>query len=355
MTSFAYSFFEFEILVGSCFLRQVTMVVSSLVRSSRLVSTSEKTLFMEPFHVLGGGSIGLLFAASIRMAFPSYPLQVLLRSSDKIENKTITICLEQKIKGERSTIRIVHVPARMIASDTPARKIRNLVVTTKAFQATAAIQSVEHLIDETTRIVLLCNGTLAVQEELSISTTPAWTTHGAYQIPNSEMYHVVQAGFGQTCIRDNSEIASLWDRAGLNCHSLNESEMMRSLWMKLAANCAINPLTALRTCENGALLDNHDDGQLQLCIREVAQVAQHITGGDPGLSVQVLTDFVHKVILDTAANKSSMLQDVLAKRQTEIDYLNGFIVKQGMAAGIDCPVNKLLWKQVRALKIGSDL
>jgi 2-dehydropantoate 2-reductase len=62
-----------------------------------------------------------------------------------------------------------------------------------------------------------------------------------------------------------------------------------------------------------------------------------------------LQKYVEQVVTDTAANKSSMLQDVLAQRRTEIAYLSGYVVRRGRALGVECPANEELWKQVRSL------
>ena len=67
------------------------------------------------------------------------------------------------------------------------------------------------------------------------------------------------------------------------------------------------------------------------------------------LTAASLQKYVEQVVSDTAANKSSMLQDVLTQRHTEIDYLSGYVVRRGRALGIDCPANEELWTQVRSL------
>ena len=155
-------------------------------------------------------------------------------------------------------------------------------------------------------------------------------------------------------------------------------------WKKLAANCAINPLTALRKCRNGELLtstsmgnekedestvqgkggshqmpmpipvndlDYRDPAMFQQLIREVSEVAlaeagkhSYIIGNgnnsDPSssssssamddLRYDRLLPFVESVARNTARNKSSMLQDVLSNRYpTEVMYLNGYIARLG--------------------------
>ena len=60
------------------------------------------------------------------------------------------------------------------------------------------------------------------------------------------------------------------------------------------------------------------------------------------LTFSALQSFVLDVITDTAHNKSSMLQDVIKRRPTEIQYLNGYVVRKGKECGVDTPANQLL-------------
>lgn len=335
--------------------------------------------FTEPVHILGAGSIGLLWAASIRSVFPSYPVQLLLRSHHKdrlivlpdspSRNGKVAICLHSKHnfdntqRNKRRAPRTVHVPAALIGAT--GAPFKNLLLTTKAFQALPAIEAIVHRINPQTRIILLCNGALAIREallEFLQERFPhglpqihlAMTTHGAYRDDiDDEILHVVHAGYGKTSIQDYPELAQLLDLAGLNCES--SSSLDRDLWFKLAANCVINPLTALYECANGEVRRAFDrkgsfDNYMTSILQEVSQVARHVAPqGVEGLySVESLQAYVESVMNATAANKSSMLQDVLAGRETEINYLNEFVVQQGKQQGIPCPANQQLVQDVLA-------
>ncbi len=86
-----------------------------------------------------------------------------------------------------------------------------------------------------------------------------------------------------------------------------------AIWRKLAVNCVINPLTALKGCKNGDLRD-YTQEVAAIC-REVAAVMER-----EGIhtSAENLLFYVEQVIESTAENISSMLQDVRAQRHTEI-------------------------------------
>ena len=62
-----------------------------------------------------------------------------------------------------------------------------------------------------------------------------------------------------------------------------------------------------------------------------------------------LRNFVNQVIDDTRLNKSSMYQDILSKRQTEIDHLNGYIVRKGREVGVECPTNEDIYHRIKEL------
>ncbi len=121
------------------------------------------------------------------------------------------------------------------------------------------------------------------------------------------------------------------------------------VWCKLAANCAINPLSALLRVQNGALLDSPQTrSTLGAAALEVAEVAR-AKGIDVGRDVVAAT---LDLVRCTADNRSSMLHDVEAGRPTEIEAMNGAVVREGSALGVATPVNALLLDRVRRLGPG---
>jgi 2-dehydropantoate 2-reductase len=244
-------------------------------------------MMTEPITILGAGSMGLLLAARIRLSFPSYPVRVLMRQEPP--EKVITVSLrEEKQEGSRRAPRLVSVP---VGGCQREQRIGNLIVLTKAYDAVSAIKSVGHRLDSNSDILLMCNGAIAVQEELyqcdELQFSPAemlgncestavgprvhlgWTTNGAYRESDEDMHHVVQAGFGETALELWPEVAFLFTQSGFKCASKKSPIMRRQLWMKLAANCAINPLTAISNCTNG-----------QVDIERVNSVISEVVAGE---------------------------------------------------------------------------
>ena len=120
-----------------------------------------------------------------------------------------------------------------------------------------------------------------------------------------------------------------------------------AVWGKLVVNAAINPLTALLRIPNGELLNRSSAHEIMgILAREVAEVAR---AENIQLSFDDPLTMAEKVARKTAANKSSMLQDVLRNAPTEIDAICGAVVRIAQKHKIDTPANWACWKLIKAL------
>ena len=321
----------------------VARIDRSMNVSRRYASTTQGLPFMEGFHILGSGSIGLLFASCIRVSFPSYPLSILVRPhhEQRLQKEGRKSYLEVSLLAQKRP-RMVRVPAQVI-SDTETSTIRHLLLTTKALDASTALESILHRLDkESSRIIILCNGALAVKKEIyqvlkkaslekTTTITLASTYHGAFLDygDDDHLYHVTHAGFGKTFVEDDVPLAQLWDQSGLVATSISSNEMEVVLWQKLTANCVINPITALLGCKNGEISSQawyHD--MVPCIIQELSDVVLHSFDQDPStqLTPDALTVFVNQVIEGTLANKSSMYQDILRQQPTLMGSLDNDVL-----------------------------
>lgn len=143
-------------------------------------------------------------------------------------------------------------------------------------------------------------------------------------------------------------LARLFESAGLATEAA--TDMPRRLWEKLAVNAGINATTALARVENGALRSGPANDVATAAGREVARVAAS-EGVD--LSEEAAVAAVERVADATAANISSMYQDVIAERQTEVDAISGYVVDR---ADEPVPVNATMaallraWERERGLR-----
>jgi 2-dehydropantoate 2-reductase len=140
-------------------------------------------------------------------------------------------------------------------------------------------------------------------------------------------------------------MADLLRRAGFIVETVPDIASLQ--WSKLVINAAINPLTALLKIPNGELLERPSAAMLMSAVsREAAAVAValgiSLPYPDPALAAEAIAR-------RTASNQSSMLQDVLRGALTEIDQLNGEIIRAGERVGVPTPLNRTLWLLIKSL------
>ncbi|MFY9562131.1 MAG: ketopantoate reductase family protein [Terriglobales bacterium] len=143
------------------------------------------------------------------------------------------------------------------------------------------------------------------------------------------------------------ELAGLITRSGMNTIALKDARGAQ--WTKLIFNAATNPVGALTLLHHGAATRFAPTGQLfNDLIAEGESVAKALgiaLHGDPRALVEKGADAPGK-------HRASMLQDVLAKRQTEVDFMNGAIVQWGEKTGVPTPLNKAIWQLIKGLEHG---
>ncbi|MFG0771622.1 2-dehydropantoate 2-reductase [Vibrio plantisponsor] len=228
-----------------------------------------------------------------------------------------------------------------------------LLITVKAWQVEAAITPLLNHVNKDAILLFMHNGMGAVDNIVElISEYPvviATTTHGALKV---DAHHVKHTGIGQTQLGafnlKGSQCIFLVDvlNHALPTVSWNPSIQL-ALWNKLAINCAINPLTAIHQCLNGALAEEKFRPTLDAVIDELVCVMQ---AEEIPVDRNQLTTTIDNVIRATAANKSSMHQDIFYRRQTEIDFITGYLVRKAQQHGIEVPANSELYKQIQLLE-----
>ncbi|SFC26665.1 ketopantoate reductase [Halobiforma haloterrestris] len=129
-------------------------------------------------------------------------------------------------------------------------------------------------------------------------------------------------------------------------------DMPRWLWEKLAVNAGINPVTALTGTTNGAVLEPPARDLARAATREAARVARE---RGVALSNREAVDAMETVAEATAANTSSMAQDLRQERRTEIDAINGYVVDRAAESGLEVPTNRHLTALVRTWEEGRGL
>ena len=280
------------------------------------------------WHVLGAGALGSLWAA--RLAGAGATVRIILRSAQRLADY-------QRAGGLTLTAndlsRLYAIPAELPDASEP---IQRLLVACKAHDAEGAIAQGASRLSSGCEILLLQNG-LGSQQAIAERWPQARcifvsSTEGAYR---EDDFHVVFAGRGQNWLGDpNGGSAPVWldelNRAGIP--QTWSSDILARLWRKLALNCAINPLTVLHDCRNGELLQHRE--QLSGLCEELVELLE--AGGQPAAASDLQGE-VLRVIEATAANYSSMYQDVRLGRRTEIAYLLGHACRSADSLGLALP------------------
>ena len=123
-------------------------------------------------------------------------------------------------------------------------------------------------------------------------------------------------------------------------------DFQRHQFLKLLVNATINPITALTRRQNGVVLSPALKSTVQAVVAEAVAIAEA-----EGLAIpeKEALELVLSVAEKTAANTSSMLQDVLRGRKTEIEAINGYIFRRAEEHGIAAPVNETLYGMVKSI------
>ena len=291
--------------------------------------------------ILGAGSLGRLLGAMLPaggIAFIARPGEPTGASVDY---------RFRPFKGPESQVRIPFLQ--------PGDEPELILVTTKAGDTLDAVAGVINQFAIDTPILLFQNG-LGSQQAVAKRwperpILAASTTEGANR-PESGL--LVHAGTGDTWVGPMTSPAKVTVRkavtmlatSGLNIHP--ETDIVQRLWQKLIINAGINPYTAILDCPNGKILDAplYQSTIDQLCL-ELSQLM------DAAVRIRetpdALRERIEQVARNTAGNTSSMRADVQRGRQTEIDFINGYVAKLGKELGIETPVNQMLTERVQPL------
>jgi 2-dehydropantoate 2-reductase len=178
------------------------------------------------------------------------------------------------------------------------------------------------------------------------------TAHGATMLEAGSIRH---AGAGPTTVgmwaggqkefQIARQIADQFTQAGIESAAVEAVRPV--IWDKLLVNVGINAITALTGIKNGQILDLELTRELsRAAVEEAASVAR-------AQGIEIRQDpaaHVFQVAAATAANRSSMGQDVDHRRPTEIKAINGFVAREADRMGLAAPVNRALTALVETME-----
>jgi 2-dehydropantoate 2-reductase len=298
--------------------------------------------------IVGAGAMGLLLThlLSKTEAAEIWLLDIHPEREEKIRKEGLLV---EGVSGEH------HVRPRITVKPEEIGQADLVIICVKSPDTYEASLNANPLIGPDTAVLTLQNG-LGNIEGIERAVGPGRVLGGTTSMGATVLglNHVRHAGWGETVIGEPAgkqtkraeAILELFGLAGLEVSFTDNLPGL--LWSKLIINVGINALTALARVHNGQLL-NHEGTRaiMGMAVDEATQVAH-------ALGIRLLYDHpvekVAGVCEATAGNISSMLQDVLKENKTEIEQINGAVVREARRLEIPTPVNETLVGLVKTLE-----
>lgn len=214
-----------------------------------------------------------------------------------------------------------------------------IILTTKAHDASGAISALKHLLKKDTVILVLQNG-LKIKEQIQRTVGDEIKVVRGVVLMGAEFLQLGNIAFwnGEIIIEKTEageKIATLFRESGLK--AIVSGDISKEEWTKLVVNCVINPLTAIFRVRNNEIGVDSLKPIRHRIVEECVAVAKA-----EGMRLKPsLKNDIDRAILGYT-NYSSMCQDIMKAKKTEIDFLNGTIVRLGKKHGISTPINEAL-------------
>lgn len=289
--------------------------------------------------IVGPGAIGLLLASRIQK---SGVRVTLLDHSEARAKEQKTTCVRDQGAEEQLSIPRTADPGI-------ARAHKHIMVCVKAHTTQAVVTALSPFVTKDCSILSLQNGmgnqdilaTLPCHDKVRLATI----TYGARRLnPNT----VLMTGHGKILIGSSPD-----DPVGANWHALLAEagfhtaycpETKEMLWKKLVLNAALNPVTAMYRIKNGELLSHSEAWQTSMDIlSESVKIANAA-----GMAIRFTDMQAHlrQICRETSENQTSMLEDLLAGKRTEVAHINGAIVETARALKLPATCNQQIQKDI---------
>ena len=353
-----------------------------------------------PLHIIGLGAVGRFVAYNLASIHPQSSIHLTFANWEALRGMKYeanrSVVLESHEDGklfQKSGFNVELInPPEIEDGETPGlypqlvedkKHIFMLVVVVRAHTAIAAIKALRHRLTRQSTICFLQSG-LGVVEAVICAVfedprnRPTYLvgilSHGLSAIKSGGFVHtgvgeitisrlprtfdsnmtgVTPASFRDIYAPSESSkylLKIMKECTPLNVKLVSHDEVYILQLEKMAINCVINPLTAIYELQNGDLLKyGHIQHVMRILLLEISQVfcslpqVRALPNVTELFNVKRLENAVRHIADKTANNCSSMRQDFLrGKGPGEIEFLNGWIVRQGEQLGIDCSANSTI-------------
>ncbi len=304
---------------------------------------------MKKIAIIGAGAMGSLYGACLSKTAEVYLIDIWEEHIKKINEEGL------KVEWIDGTERVFKLKA--FKDPKKCGKVDLVVIFVKSYATEEATKSSLSLTGEETLFLTLQNGLGNAERIASIvgkdRVLCGTTTFGATFLGPGKVRF---AGSGETTFgplgnigdKELLSIKELLEKAGLNPSLTHDP--LKNIWRKLIINIGINPITAIARVLNGRIPTDPNLRQLsELLVEEACLVAK---AEGYNFDIEEMKRVVLEVAEKTGRNRSSMLQDVLNRRKTEIDSINGEVVSRGKKLKIPVGGNEAITLLIKFIESG---
>jgi len=313
----------------------------------RVGTLSEKGDIMR-IAVIGAGAMGGLYGAYLSRNNEVYMIDVNEKAVESINNNGLIIYEKEKHKN-------VIFPVSAVTDSKDLKIMDLIIVFVKNNYTISAMEKNRNLIGEDTLVMTLQNGagndraleSFVKRENILIGTTEHNCTNlqpGRISHNSSGITNIGMVIYNNDILQKVSDIFKF---SGIN--TIIYENIQKIIWKKLFINMALNSVTAVLQCKVGYLHENNDASQIvKRILSEAVDVA--IADGTYFNKDEVIAAVEKHIQDDFYEVITSMSQDVLNNRVTEIDHINGAVVRAAKEYGIETPYNEFIVHLLHAIE-----
>lgn len=301
---------------------------------------------MKHIMVVGGGAVGGFFGAHLARHHQHVSFLLRPRTLAAVRDHGLTI----RSAGAGGTF-VVRPNAAADPRDLPKPDL--IILSMKAYDLDATLDQIEPVVGDETVVLTLQNG-VDIEERILARWKNACVIGGVAFIYSKiidpgviEHYKRGSVAIGALYPSQTShvkEIAEIFSQAGLPCQI--SDDIRHSKWEKMCWNCVFNPLTVMIDDRISKALDHPE------MLQTIHQIVAEVVAVAVRLNVPLADDMAAKVLRWSQEIRdihTSMYDDWKAGRPTEIEALNGYIVRRGREFGIPTPLNEALTAIIKVI------
>lgn len=295
--------------------------------------------------IVGGGSIGLTYAALLA------PVSVVIlktrteEQAEKINNDGVTITYretDQTKEGESDNVKVTASSNMSSLADSDV-----VVISVKSYDTESVAKELNNVIKPSCEVVTVQNGLQAYEVLKSNISTPGRIFEGVTYLGATKTdSNAVKQGKVFTTILDDKAIKAVRAFRQTRFGVEPSSDITHEVWTKMTVNTGQNALSAVTNMHLGQLYDN------RACLDIARNLVDEFENVAAAEGITFDYDLFEKLKNNWQGSTfyPSMWQDIHNNRKTEIDAINGEIVRRGKTHGIPTPYNEMITSLIKVLE-----